>query len=272
MCRWIAYSGPPIYPESLLLLPENSLIRQSHSARYAVNPTNADGCGFGWYGERAEPGLFRDVLPAWNDENLISIARQVKTRLFFAHVRAATFGPIQRSNCHPFGHANWLFMHNGGIGGYETVRRRLETLVAADLYNARMGTTDSETIFLLLLTNGLREDPEGAFRVTVEQVETVMREAGVSEPLRLTAAATDGETIYAIRYASDDRAPTLYVGHSSPSGRAGEHGPAIMVLSEPLDSDASDWREVGMSRFLVACGGGFEDRAFAVAGHPAPGR
>lgn len=269
MCRWIAYSGPPIYPEDLLLLPENSLIRQSLSARYAVNPTNADGCGFGWYGERAEPGLFRDVRPAWNDENLISIARQVRTRLFFAHVRAATFGPIQRSNCHPFAHGTWLFMHNGGIGGYEVVRRRLEGMVASEYYNTRMGTTDSETFFLLLLTNGLCEAPREAFRTTVEQVEAVMAEAAVTEPLRLTAAATDGAAIYAIRYASDDRAPSLYVGNSSPSGRARADGPAVMVLSEPLDSDTSEWREVGMSRFLVAGAGGYDDSAFAVAGHRA---
>jgi predicted glutamine amidotransferase len=32
---------------------------------------------------------FGDVLPAWNDQNLISLARQVKTRLVLAHVRVA---------------------------------------------------------------------------------------------------------------------------------------------------------------------------------------
>ena len=91
--------------------------------------TNADGCGLGWYAERLEPGVFRDVLPAWNDQNLISLARQVKTPLFFAHERAATFGPIQRSNCHPFAFGNKLFMHNGQIGGFESIRREVEGLV-----------------------------------------------------------------------------------------------------------------------------------------------
>ena len=262
MCRWIAYSGPPIYPEALLLLPENSLINQSLSARYSITPTNADGCGFGWYGERDEPGIFRDVLPAWNDQNLISIARQVRTPLFFAHVRAATFGPIQRSNCHPFAYGKWLFMHNGQIGDYETVRRELEAMIAPDFYNARLGTTDSETVFLLLLTDGLLEDPQGAFQRTVARVEAVMGAHNVEAPLRLTAAATDGESIYAIRYASDDRAPTLYIGHSGLDGAADAKGPAVMVLSEPLDSDAADWREVGMSRFVTACDGAFDEAPF----------
>ena len=58
---------------------------------------NADGCRLGWYGERFERGVFRDVLPAWNDQNLISLARQVKTPLFFAHVRAAKLGRAHRT-------------------------------------------------------------------------------------------------------------------------------------------------------------------------------
>jgi predicted glutamine amidotransferase len=129
MCEWMAYSGPIIYPEMLLLTPENSMLNQSLSARYSIMTTNADGCGLGWYAERLEPGVFRDVLPAWNDQNLISLARQVKTPLFFAHARAATFGPIQRSNCHPFAFGNKMFMHNGQIGGFESIRREVEGLV-----------------------------------------------------------------------------------------------------------------------------------------------
>lgn len=262
MCRWIAYSGPPIYPETLLLTPENSLINQSLSARYSITPTNADGCGLGWYGERSEPGVFRDVLPAWNDQNLISIARQVKTPLFFAHVRAATFGPIQRSNCHPFAFDNWMFMHNGQIGGFESIRRELEGLVSPEFYNVRMGTTDSETIFQLLLGDGLRDDPIGAFRRTVGRVEAVMKAHDITDPLRMAAAATDGESIHAVRYASDDRAPTLYIGHSTLSGQPDETGPGVMVLSEPLDSDSADWREIGMSRFVTACAGAFNEEDF----------
>ena len=72
-------------------------------------------------------------------------------------------------------------------------------------------------------------------------------------PLRLTAATTDGNCIFAVRYASDDKAPTLYIGPSSPDGEGEPSGPAVMVLSEPLDSDASDWREVEMSQFVTAC-------------------
>ena len=76
MCRWLAYNGPPIYLDAILFKPENSLIRQSLRALRSKSVTNGDGFGIGWYGTRREPGLFRDTLPAWNDENLRSLSEQ----------------------------------------------------------------------------------------------------------------------------------------------------------------------------------------------------
>ncbi|MBP0575268.1 class II glutamine amidotransferase, partial [Mycobacterium tuberculosis] len=78
------------------------------------------------YGDRSEPGLYREVLPAWSDENLKHLVHQIRSPLFFAHVRAATGTATTRANCHPFAHGRHLFMHNGQIGGYGRVRRRLE--------------------------------------------------------------------------------------------------------------------------------------------------
>ena len=39
MCRWIAYSGQPLYIDELVLKPERSLIEQSRDARIGVNTT-----------------------------------------------------------------------------------------------------------------------------------------------------------------------------------------------------------------------------------------
>ena len=115
MCRWLAYSGPPIFLEALVFEPENSLCSQSLQALESKSPTNGDGFGIGWYDHREEPGLFREVLPAWNDDNLRSLAAQIRSGLFFGHVRASTGTVTNRSNCHPFRHGRWMFMHNGMI-------------------------------------------------------------------------------------------------------------------------------------------------------------
>ena len=49
MCRWIAYSGTPIYLHEALFEPEHSLIVQSLSAKSSETTTNGDGFGIGWH-------------------------------------------------------------------------------------------------------------------------------------------------------------------------------------------------------------------------------
>jgi predicted glutamine amidotransferase len=244
MCRWIAYSGEPIFIEELVTLPEKSLIVQSRSSREAKSVVNGDGFGLGWYGERDEPGVFRDLRPAWSDENLISLARQIRSRLFFAHVRASTGTATMRTNCHPFAHGRLLFMHNGGIGGWDDVRRPLEAAIPDALYRTRTGTTDSEVIFLLLVANGLADDPRGAFRRTLALIEGVMGEAGVTEPLRVTAAASDGKAVHAVRYSTQIAPETLYV-------RKLHRCNGLLIASEPFDAGRQDWEAIPPQSFIT---------------------
>lgn len=133
MCRWAAYLGEPVFLEDIITVPQHSLLAQSHHALEAKTATNGDGFGIAWYGDRPEPGRYRDVLPAWSDCNLKSLCRQIRSGLFLAHVRASTGGATNRDNCHPFVSGRWSFMHNGQIGGFERLRRRLEADLTDDL-------------------------------------------------------------------------------------------------------------------------------------------
>jgi len=245
MCRWVAYVGDTIFLEHLISLPRQSLIAQSHHAMEARTNVNADGFGVGWYGERARPGIFRDIRPAWSDENLLSIAHQTRSRLFFAHVRASTGTSSTRANCHPFAVGDWLFMHNGQIGGYPRIKRQLEQLIPDKYYAHRHGTTDSELLFLLMLANGLDDNPLNALQQTLAQVVHHMRAEGVEEPLRVTAAFTKGGKIYAARYATDPEPPTLYT--SRMTDREG-----MLVVSEPLDVSRDGWVAVPAQHMLTA--------------------
>ena len=256
MCRWIAYSGEPIFIEELVTLPEQSLIVQSRASREAKSVVNADGFGLGWYADRPEPGVFRDLRPAWSDENLLSLARQIRSRLFFAHVRASTGTAIMRANCHPFSHDRWMFMHNGGIGDWAEVRRAVEAGIPDHLFRHRGGTTDSEAMFLLLLANGLDSDPLGAFRRTIGFIEDVMATAGIAKPLRVTAAATDGKSVFALRYSTMIVPETLYVRRLR---RAEGH----LMASEPLDDGRVDWEAVPPQCFAELGPGGVRIEAFA---------
>lgn len=95
MCRFVLYHGPPITLGSLVTEPENSLIHQSYQSRERAEPLNGDGFGLAWYAPElsAAPALFRSISPAWNNANLLSLARVVRSHCILAHVRAATHRP-----------------------------------------------------------------------------------------------------------------------------------------------------------------------------------
>jgi glutamine amidotransferase len=231
MCRLAAYLGEPLYLEELIAKPRHSLMRQAQHAVEAKVQINGDGFGIGWYGEREEPGVYREAMPAWSDDNLLALSQTLRSRLFFAHVRAATAGANSRHNCHPFRHGRHLFMHNGQIGGYATLRRTLESWLPDDLYAARRGATDSELLFLLAVARQ-RESHcvTDAMLSTLRDVSALMRERGVAQPLRFAATWADGERLLAFRFATDGKPPTLYL-------RRCGHG--TMIASEPLCDGAA---------------------------------
>jgi predicted glutamine amidotransferase len=239
MCRWIAYRGETIALSHYVTEPAHSLITQSINALESTASTNGDGFGLGWYDQHPEPGLYREIRPAWSDENLRYLCRHIQSRLFFAHVRAATGTPITRTNCHPFSCAGWLFMHNGFVGGWPRLRRRIEALIPDELYPSRIGTTDSEALFLAILGAGI-DDPVAATQSVLRDVAAMVDEVG--QPFRFTAALSDGRDLYAFRYSVNDSANSLYFRESSSE---------VLVVSEPLDREQF-WTSVPAQSVLVA--------------------
>ncbi|MEF2552129.1 class II glutamine amidotransferase [Aurantimonas sp. A2-1-M11] len=241
MCRLLAYAGPPVFLDRLLVEPRASLICQSLAAREAKTVVNGDGCGVGWYGERAEPGVYRAILPAWTDANLVSLCRQIRSPLFVAHVRSATYGEVSTSNCHPFTEGRHLFLHNGQIGGYARLRRHVDALIPDALYPKRRGTSDSEAIFLAALGRGLETDPVAAIAATLAEIETAAAMTGEAAPVRFAAIHADGDALWAYRWASDGPPPSLYWRNE---------GPGIVIASEPCD-DAGSWVAVPQDTVLM---------------------
>ena len=253
MCRWAAYIGAPIYLEEIVTAPGQSLIDQSLAAAEGKTPTNGDGFGLAWYGERDAPGLYHDILPAWADDNLRNLAHQVRSGLFLAHVRASTGTTTARTNCHPFAEGRWSFMHNGQAGGYAGFRRRVDMEIDETVYAHRHGTTDSEAIFLMALGDGLERDPKGALERATGRMEAMSREAGVTPHMRMTVAISDSERLHVARYASDAYAPTLYHRRMD-RGR--------VVTSEPLDRTCDDWIEIPPASFATVSADGVEVERF----------
>ncbi|WP_316861168.1 class II glutamine amidotransferase [uncultured Cohaesibacter sp.] len=236
MCRWVAYKGQPVFLEHYVTKADHSLIHQSLHAEEGKTVTNGDGFGIGWYGAKENPGLYREILPAWNDCNLKSLASQIQSPLFFAHVRASTGTATNRCNCHPFAHGKWMFMHNGQIGEYERIRRVLEADLDDAHYDYRLGSTDSELLFLLSLQNAIDDCPIKAMMGVLNRVHKAMVEKGIEAPLRFTSCLSDGKRLCGFRCSTDHHAPSLYY-------RRYENGDVILV-SEPIDRQSECWTEV----------------------------
>jgi glutamine amidotransferase len=251
MCHLTAYIGPEIPFENIVVTPAHSLLVQSQHAAEAKLAVNGDAFGIGWYGRSKTPGVYKDVLPAWADDNLTTLCRMVQSHLFVAHVRASTVGETSRQNCHPFSWGKWLFCHNGQVPHFQQIERKLEQALPDALYQARRGSTDSEMIFLTLLANGLEEDPARAFAKTLEII------GQGTAPVKLTCVLSDGQFLWGFRHASYGTAPTLYLSRELKNG-----GQAL--ASEPLCGDAAHWEMVPTDQ-LVRLDKGAETDAVKVA-------
>jgi predicted glutamine amidotransferase len=272
MCRWLAYSGSPVLIETLLYRPEHSLIDQSRHARMGVDTTNGDGFGVGWYDSAGQaPAVFHSIEPAWNDRNLREVASHVRSPLFLAHIRASTGTAVQQTNCHPFRHGKWLWVHNGLVRDFHLLKRDLALAVDESLYPSIEGSTDSETLFYLALTFGLEDDPPAAVERMVGFVEEVGRRRGVEHPIQMTIGTSDGKSVWAFRYSSERDSRTLF--YSTDVRTVRELHPELAILqavsdesriivSEPLGDLRGAWNEVPESSYGVVQEGDDELRPF----------
>jgi len=272
VCRWLAYSGSPIRLEELLVKRDRSLIDQSLHSRLGATTTNGDGFGVGWYGDDEEPRVYRSTHPAWNDRNLRELAAGISSRLFLAHIRASTGTAIQETNTHPFRYGRWLWMHNGLVREFPTVKRELVLAIDPSLFTSIEGTTDSETMFYLALTFGLEDDPVAAVERTVGFIEQTGRARGVELPIQMTVATTDGESIWAFRYSSEGDSRSLYFStrmdhlkaiHPQFAELGGLSDETRVVVSEPLGDVEGVWNEVPESHVGIVRPGEDELRPFA---------
>jgi predicted glutamine amidotransferase len=260
MCRWLGYSGSPVLLEEVLYKPAHSLIDQSMHSRFGVETTNGDGFGVGWYGRGGEPGVFHGVGPAWGDVNLRELSSHVESERFLAHIRASTGTAVQQTNCHPFRHGRWLWVHNGLIRDFARIKRDLVLGVAPELYPSIQGSTDSELMFFLALTFGLDEDAPAAVERMVGFVEATGRSHGVDNPIQMTIGTSDGESIWGFRYSSEGQSRSLFYSTDVQTlRRTYPDNPILhavsdetrLVVSEPLGDLQGAWNPVPESSYGI---------------------
>ncbi|KAJ4372815.1 glutamine amidotransferase subunit [Didymella sp. IMI 355093] len=285
MCRFMVYKGKDeILLSELILNPSHSILTQSFDSRLRLDrrrPHNGDGFGIGYYTSPSlgpEPCVFTSTIPAWNCINLSRIASKTTSSLLFAHVRATTEGNLSEQNCHPFSHKRLMFMHNGGIGCFKQIKRRLAMSLNEQWFTLVQGSTDSEWAFALFLDSldkaGVSPDSEPgpggfghsvlrkAILKTVERINGFIRDVVGEENMGnedsrslLNFAVTDGESVVCTRYVSsttDEAASLFFSSGTSWKQLKGEHSSDSGKSEDEDRNYVMERRDKGSDIVLVA--------------------
>jgi len=246
MCRVLAYIGPEIPLESLLLKPENSLINQTlDPERHPL--LQLAGWGFGAWSEHLlapeSPLIYRRPMAAFYDDNADSLIPSLQASTLLAHVRAADYNAktvLADENCHPFSYQGtpWIIAQNGDLPHWKILQRELLSHCKDTYLEQMRGTTDTEFLYVLLLSlleSDSDEDVQRGLERMVTVIVEAMKKLDLVELTKLKIALV---------------APNRIVGVNAGSGHQGETDPA------------GDWRELRES------GPGTEDYALSMLLEP----
>ena len=284
MCRALAYLGQPVLLDNLLFQPDSALVKQSYMPQM-LNLLNLAGFGLkAW--DRDSPDADRPYsyastsLPIY-DRNLKALAEKIRATCVLAHVRGVHFnteGIISQQNIHPFQFRGCriALAHNGDLERMREIKPALLEYVRPEFVRMIEGTTDSEWIYALLVSN--LEDPgrdvtadeiAQALGKTLGVLRQVREKMGISNWSPVNLFITTGKQLVAMRYCFDfgcyrtdnpalvPEASFNYHSLWYTSGREyGYHdgewkmvggadtANSIMIASEPLTRDISTWLEV----------------------------
>lgn len=231
MCRVLAYLGSEVPLEDLLIKPENSLINQALDPERHPQLQLA-GWGFGAWGEHLlkpdEPLLYHRPMAAFYDDNVDGIVPSLQVSTMLAHVRAADYNSttvLADENCHPFSFNGtpWIVAQNGDMPNWILLQRELLQHCKDEYLEQMAGTTDTEFLYVLLLSlleSDSDEDVKRAFEEMMRLIVKAMKELDLPALTKLKMALVS---------------PNRIIGVNVGTGHQGELDPA------------GDWRELRKS-------------------------
>ncbi len=290
MCRVLAYLGEPLPLRHPLYDTDNSLVRQSYSPRMMNTFLNLAGFGvLGWDPRSVEPDTpfaYRvTTLPAF-DPNLRELAGKLAPSCMIAHVRGVTYSGhevIAGTNLHPFRfrRARVALAHNGHLREFRRMRYELLPHVRPEVAQCIEGTTDSEWIYALVLSQ--LDDPFGlpgageladAVASALRIVRDIRGRLGIDTSSPANLFLTTGRALVATRFSFDygwyPPGDTLletdlpyvslwytvggeYTGADGSWAMTASEAPrSVLVASEPLTVDTATWLEVPEYSMLAA--------------------
>jgi glutamine amidotransferase len=290
MCRVLAYLGEPLAARSLLFDADNCLVAQSYSPKMMNTFLNLAGFGMhAWDPEShrpEEPFVYRTTtLPSF-DRNLRFLSGKLAPVCLVAHVRGVTYSDeaiVADTNLHPFRFpaARVALAHNGHLRQFARMRYALVAHIRPELAQRIEGTTDSEWIYALVLSQ--LDDPYGvpetseladATVAALRILRTVRAAHGIDTSSPVNLCLTTGRAVVATRFSFDygwyppedelleTDLPFVslwyaiggeYVDAGGGFGMSTAEKPrSLIIASEPLTADRATWLEVPEYSMLTA--------------------
>jgi len=166
--------------------PKKSLVESSHE--------NPDGWGVAWLDDK-DWHVHKEPIPLYYSTTAREIIRKyVRGRIVVSHVRFASVGDNKIENTHPWLYRGWVFAHNGTIRNKQMLLKLLR-----EEYRDLEGDTDSEIFFHLLIQE--IEDLEDSIEGIMNVIEKIVGKGIKFSSLNFIAS--DGENLYALRYATE---------------------------------------------------------------------
>ena len=289
MCRVLAYLGEPILLADLLYKPDVSFVNQTHQAAL-LRRLNLAGSGLLAWDARSErpelPYVHRTTQLAIYDRNLLALSQKVRATCVLAHLRGVAYDTraiINEQNLHPFlfDGARLALAHNGQLARFDETRVALVPHIKPALLHAIRGSTDSEWMYALVLSqladptaDGSAEDIAKAVERALSVVARVRRELGIRTFSPMNLFLSDGNDVVAACYTFDHgHYDGLGDGYHPPdeealriwytTGRSygfhdgewrmvgsPESATSSIIASEPLTRDHATWHSVPLQHLV----------------------
>jgi glutamine amidotransferase len=288
MCRILSYLGNPILIEDLLYKPDNSFIKQSYHPKYMSHLLNLAGFGLvAWETTSHHPKIpyiYKTYQLPFYDENLRNLAAKITPHCFLTHIRGVAYNErkiVSNQNVHPFifDGTNIALAHNGALFDFDKMKYDLLEYILPEYQIQIHGTTDSEWLYALFLSQLTQNDGSLKTDVIIDAINKTLKilrkirnkhNIAVNSPINLFI--TNGEFIAATRFVFDfgwqpldAPASTHFSYHSlwytfgegygfydnEFKMKVSEKKSSIIIASEPLTEDTTTWIEVPEYTLMV---------------------
>lgn len=287
MCRVLSYMGLPISLEEMLYKPDNSFIKQSYHPKYMSYLLNLAGFGMVAWDNRSYnpmlPYIYKTYRLPFYDENLHNLADKITPQCLLAHLRGVAYNDqqiVSQENVHPFifEGTNIALAHNGALIKFNDMKFDLTKYVKSEYQKHIRGTTDSEWIYALFLSqlNSLdckTEDVINAILETFKILRRVRHKHKIEIASPINIFITNGEFIVATRFVFDfgwqpldSPVSTHFAYHSlwytfgesygfynnEYKMKESDKKLSVIIASEPLTEDTTTWIEVPEYTLILA--------------------